>query len=185
MVDSVSFTTCSSCNRVSTQDNSMSESTFFLFECPNENVTMSSFVEEKLNTFEQVTNWKDEDGCHKNTMGRNSTRIKDMRKTENIIFIISRLIKIDGNLEILDRKVPLGRDILLNDVQGESGIFTPIAVIHHSGEVMDNTTRGHYQADVLDKLSNKWIRTSDDEPPAEISTQDITENGYIFLYKKI
>ena len=185
VVETVSFTTCSDCNNESRQEHSMSGSTFFLFECPNENECMSSFIEKKLNTFETVENWKDEDGCQQRTIGKNSLRIKDISKTQNLIFTISRLINIGGNLEIVGRKVPLGGDILLHDVKGKSGIFTPIGVIHHSGEVIDNTTRGHYQADVLDRETNQWVRTSDDEPPMTISKRELTEEGYIFLYKRI
>ena len=109
-----------------------------------------------------------------------------MNQTENLILILSRLVRsVDGNLEILKKRVPLGNNILLNDSQGNSGLFKPIAVIHHSGDVIENTTRGHYRADVLDKSSGHWFRTSDDEPPIRISKEAVTEQGYIFLYKKI
>ena len=47
-----------------------------------------------------------------------------------------------------------------------------------------NTTRGHYQADVLQKTTNKWFRTSDDQAPVEIGRKDLTERGYVFMYKK-
>ena len=39
--------------------------------------------------------------------------------------------------------------------------------------------------DVLQKATNKWFRTSDDEAPVEIEQSDLTKRGYIFLYKKI
>ena len=73
---------------------------------------------------------------------------------------------------------------MLEDMKGNTGLFAPIAVIHHRGEIYGNTTCGHYQADVLDSLSNHWIRTSDDEAPIMISKEEITEEGYIFLYRK-
>ena len=185
MVESVSSTTCSYCNHVSSQNHSLSLNPFFIFECPTENISMSSFLEKKLNSFELVPNWRDEDGCQRKVTGQNSIRITDMSRTQHLIFIIGRLIKVDGNLEIVRKKVPSGGDILLDDVQGNTGRFTPIAVIHHSGDVINNTTRGHYQADVLDKESGHWVRTSDDEPPSIISKEEITEEGYIYLYKKI
>ena len=130
-------------------------------------------------------NWRDEDGCNKITMGRNSTRIKDVNKTENLIFIVDQLIKVDGNLEIVGNKVPLGAEIFLKDAEEKAATFTPIAVIHHSGQVANNTTHGHYRADVLDKKSNQWIRTSDEDNPVKISREEITEADYIFLYKKV
>ena len=61
----------------------------------------------------------------------------------------------------------------------------PIAIIHHSGNVTGNTTEGHYQADVLDSHSQQWIRTSDDDLPVKIDMRSVTDQGYIYLYKKI
>ena len=58
MVESISFTTCSNCHNVSNQQYPLSGSTFFHLECPAENVTMSSFIEAKLNTFEIRENWR-------------------------------------------------------------------------------------------------------------------------------
>ena len=61
--------------------------------------------------------------------------------------------------------------------------FKPIAVIHHDGYVHGNDTRGHYMADILDHSSNQWLRTSDDAKPRSINS--VSNQGYIFLYKKI
>ena len=89
MVESVSFTSCSECNHVSSQDQSLSKNTFFLFECPNGNESMSSFVEKKLNNFE--THWRNEDGCKRKTMGKTNSRIMYtyMNETQNLIFVIN------------------------------------------------------------------------------------------------
>ena len=181
-VNSTSFTTCSSCKNVSLSRST--ENLFFLYECPEENVSMSYFIDRKLNCMEIVKEWKDEDGCKKTTDGKYSTRIKDITKTKFLIFVLNRLIRVDGLLQILTARVPVGGNVLLHDISGKSTTFSPIAVIHHAGEVIQNTTRGHYQADVLQKTTNKWFRTSDDEAPIEIEQRDLTEKGYIFLYKK-
>ena len=183
-VNILSSTTCSSCQHVSSQDQNTPESSFLVFDCPAEDVSMSACIEAKLNSFEEHHQWRDEDGCKKVTVGRNSTRIQDMQKTEFLVCILSRLLSIEGNLHINDKKVPLGGNASIYDSNGELGVFEPIAVIHHSGVVTGNTTRGHYRADVLDKVSGGWIRTSDDEAPAEVSKKDVTSQGYIFLYKK-
>ena len=89
-----------------------------------------------------------------------------------------------GNLEIQKQRISLGNEVELQDTKGVLSLFKPIAVIHHRGEVIGNTTRGHYRADVLDSSSNQWFRTSDDEPPKNISQSGVTNQGYIFLYKK-
>ena len=182
-IDSISYTTCSVCSHVSRQGE-MSQSTYFLFECPSEDMSMSEYVDKKLNKYKPVFDWRDEDGCQRKVMGKNSTRIKKMDQTNFLIIILDRLISIDGNLEILQRRMTLGNNVLLHDIDGNSGLFKPIAVIHHSGEVIGNTTRGHYQADVLDKSSGHWFRTSDDELPQKINQEGVTDQGYIFLYMK-
>ena len=98
--------------------------------------------------------------------------------------MLSRLIRVGDLLQIVTTKVPVGGDVTLHDASGHSAVFSPIAVIHHAGEVIQNTTRGHYQADVLQKQTNKWYRTSDEEAPVEIEERDLTQKGYIFLYKR-
>ena len=74
----------------------------------------------------------------------------------------------DGNLHIVDRKLKVGGNMTLSDISGSNAVFSPIAIIHHTGQVTGNTTSGQYQADLLDVTSNKWI----------------TDQGYIILYKK-
>ena len=98
--------------------------------------------------------------------------------------MLRRLISVEGQLQIVRTKVPVGRHILITDMSGQAQQFSPIAVIHHTGEVIENTTRGHYLAGVLQGQDNKWFRTSDDELPVEIKSSDLTERGYILLYKK-
>ena len=183
MIESESFTICQHCSHVSRPKNSNANSSFLFFECPDETVTMSSFLEEKLNHFEIRENWKDEDGCGERTIGKNCNRIKDIKKTQNLIFVIERLTNYGGNLEIVRRKVSLGGDLNIKDVKGNSGRFTPIAVIHHTGEIINNSTQGHYQTDVLDAESRQWIRTSDNEVPLRIN--QVSDEGYVYMYKKI
>ena len=45
-VDSVSSTTCTICNHESTQDQGTTQSTFLMFDVPNDNVPISTFIEE-------------------------------------------------------------------------------------------------------------------------------------------
>ena len=62
--------------------------------------------------------------------------------------------------------------------------FSPIAIIHHSGTVSGQTTHGHYRADVENKETGEWYRTSDNEAPKKLLANGLTKRGYIFLYKK-
>ena len=93
----------------------------------------------EVNNFEEE-DWRDEDGCGKVTEGRNSTRIKDLNQVKNLLVILNRLVILNGNLVINRQNVSLGNDILLQDSNGTFAVFTPICVIHHSGEVIGNTT---------------------------------------------
>ena len=72
----------------------------------------------------------------------------------------------------------------MQDAFGQVQEFQPISIIHHNGEIIQEITVGHYQADVYDKSTNKWFRTSDDAPPIEIQETELTNLGYIFLYKR-
>ena len=69
-------------------------------------------------------------------------------------------------------------------MDGKLGKFLPMAIIHHSGNVRGQTTQGHYRADVKNKETKNWFRTSDNEPPENLSVNGLTKMGYIFVYKK-
>ena len=106
-------------------------------------------------------------------------------ETNFLILILSRLIQVDGQLQIIETKVNVEANISIKDVTGKRGEFTPVAIIHHTGQVTANTTRGHYQADVLQEATNTWFRTSDDDLPVQIGKKYLSEKGYIYLYKKL
>ena len=53
------------------------------------------------------------------------------------------LLTSGASIEVKAR-IPIGGEILIEDVNGISRLFTPIAVIHHRGEVIGDTTMGHY-----------------------------------------
>ena len=185
MANSVNSTTCSSCNNVSTPHQGISDNIFFVLDCPREDLSMSYLIDKKMNGYETVSNWRDEDGCNKIANGENKTRLQDIDNVKFVIFVLSRLIEVDGHMQIISTKVPIGGSVLLQDEKKRFGVFKPIALIHHSGLVMGNTTRGHYQTDVLNSITGNWIRTSDDELPVEITEKNVSNQGYIFLYKKI
>ena len=62
--------------------------------------------------------------------------------------------------------------------------YKAIAVIEFRGSLTrTGESVGHYLCDV--QVDNKWFRTNDDCPPIEISSSEVTENGYAFLYQRI
>ena len=147
---------------------------------------MKQHIEDKMNTGEMVNGWRDEEGCRKLSKARCSQRISNIAETEFVIFVLERLVRIEGSLHIMNTKVTVEEreEITLLDINGESAKFFPIAIIHHTGNVTGDSTHGHYQADVRNKETNSWFRTSDNDCPISLSGENLTRKGYIFLYKK-
>ena len=100
-----------------------------------------------------------------------------------IMFLAISLNRLDG-LQILDTKCKVTEDVTITDSCGHSAVFTPIAVIHHTGIVTQgNDTCGHYRADVRSPVTDEWFRTSDDQVPFKVSSP--SDQCYITIYKKI
>ena len=120
-------------------------------------------------------------------MGLHSRKIENISETNFLIFILQRLIRIDGQLDIISTETIINQSdkIQLFDVAGRSAYFTPISIIHHSGNVSGESTQGHYRADVYNKNTQSWFRTSDNEPPVALTASGLTKQGYIFLYVRI
>jgi hypothetical protein len=162
----------------------MSESIFLMFNCPEEGISMSIHIEHQFSGTELRAQCKDEEGCGRVTVGKHRTRLQDIGSTEFLIFTLNRIITVDGHLKIVDNKVPVGGNIHLEDVSGISAMFFLIAVIHRTGPLLVNTTNGHYQADVRNSIGDSWMRTSDERKDQRISHDRLTDQGYIFLYRK-
>ena len=185
-IQTLNETECVSCGHVSKQEVSGNERTFITLTCPSENVKMKDYVEEQMNGFNVVEDWRDEDGCGDQTNGRSRTRISDIEQTHYVIFVLERLIRIDHQLHIMKTNVNVdqGEELQLMDINGKVGKFEPMAIIHHSGNVIGQTTQGHYRADVKNKETLNWFRTSDNDLPESLTEKELTKMGYIFLYKK-
>ena len=187
-VNTQDMTQCRSCFYISKQEFSTNERTFISITCPNSDsdICMKNYIEDKMNGYELIEGWRDEDGCREETSGMLSTRISDIDDTECILFVLERLTRVGGRLTINRTKVIVDghQEIKLLDINGKSALFSPIAIIHHTGNVRGETTSGHYRADVKNKVTNSWFRTSDNELPTELSANRLTQMGYIFLYKK-
>lgn len=129
--------------------------------------------------------WRDEDGCGDQTEGRSRTRISNIDDIQYVIFVLERLIRMEHQLHIMRTAVNVNPDeeVLLMDKDGKLGKFAPKAIIHHSGNVRGQTTQGHHRADVKNKETESWFRTSDNEPPESLSVNGLTRMGYIFCTK--
>ena len=139
-----------------------------------------------MNGFEERAGWRDEDGCGRISNGNYSRRIARIEDKEYLIFVIERLIRLDNRQHIIGTEVNVAPDEEVNliDADGNTAQFYPIGIIHHRGGIIGDRTHGHFLADVKNKHTNKWFRTSDNDPPQDISKSGLTKHGYIFLYKK-
>ena len=177
------FTTCISCGHIS-KSGSAQYLTIMMLACPQHTIPLHEYISQTLNgsTFKQ--DWRCEDGCNKRNGGTHCTRIVDASQISFFTTIIDRVQEPDGKRIILNTKCPVTEDVIITDSRGLSAVFSPIAVIHHTGIVTKgNDTRGHYMADVRNAVTNEWFRTSDDQVPIQIHSP--SDKCYITIYKKI
>ena len=184
----LSETECSHCGNVSRQENCYNLTSYIRLDCPQEDTTLRAYFEMKMNGFELRQNWRDENGCNKVTTGRYRSKIADIRDTKYLVFVVERLMKVDNQLLIRDTKIKaeVNECISIEDSKGRNAIFTLLCITHHTGHIIDSSdTHGHYCADVKNFNNSKWYRTSDSNQPLDVTNSGLTNNGYIFLFKKI
>ena len=176
-----SKTRCGICRMDQQADTSTSHS-FLMFESPEQNLTLSEYLDQHLNRSSNVHGWRHEDGCGNITTGSHSLRIVDISSVKFLTIIVNRLaLNGFGIMTINNKKIEVDAEIKIKGHDDTEETFQPISVIHHRGHVSGKDTRGHYMADVQDVRTNQWFRTSDDQLPTAITS--ITANGYIFLLK--
>ena len=178
------FTICSTCGCIS-KTGAVEEVNFLQLDCPNRSTPQHEMISEKLNGQSFIQDWKCKDVCKKVTGGKHFTKVIDVSSMMFLTTIVDRLIHLgDGSLQILDTKCPVTEDITITDSQGQSAVFSPIAVIHHTGNVTQgNDTQGHYRADVRSPVTDEWFQTSDDKVPLKVPSPH--DQCYITIYKKI
>ena len=179
-------TECSCCEHISRQELSSNARTMIPLTCPTSNQAMKAFLEDQLNGSYNVENWRDEDGCDNRVVGIKRTRISNLNEMDYLVIQLQRLIQVDNQLHIIQTEVSVNpeEEVMLCDKEGNVCKFLPMAIIHHSGNVHHQTTQGHFRADVKNKETGKWFRTSDNDQPKELAKGGLTKKGYIFLYKR-
>ena len=178
-----SYTECQSCQHKSSQS-SQQEHLFLEFECPVNGTHINDFIANKLNQPELVSDWRDEDGCNLRTLGNNYNKVSNVNESEFFIIVIQRLVNYGRGSQILRNKLPLGGDVQITDMQNQTAMYRPLAVIFHIGDVHGSDVSGHYKADVQN-IDGNWFRTSDNEIPRRISQRNVSDQGYIFLFKRL
>ena len=173
------FTVCSSCGFTSGAE-ATQDVTYMVMNYPNRAMPLKDMI----SAGEERGNWRCEDGCNQVTVGKHFTKVKDVSKTLFLTIVVPRLKQRgDGSLEILTPACEVTEDVTITDANAQSAVFSPIAVIHHTGIVTGgNDTRGHYRADVRSPVTDEWFQTSDDQLPAVIPSP--SSQCYITIYKK-
>ena len=178
-----SFSQCRRCGHRSSQAN-FSEFIFLEFDCPGSGSKMSTFMNERMEQPEIIPEWRDEEGCGQQSEALNYSKIDNIDETEFIIIVLRRLVNFGNGPTILRNNVILDKEVQLTDLQNRNSTFKPLAVIFHIGNVQGQDAYGHYKADVRN-LDGNWYRTSDDMMPQKIEDDEVSDQGYIFLYQKV
>ena len=106
----------------------------------------------------------DENGCRQITTRKNRTTIFKVDDNEYLVFIVVRLMQMDGNIIIQNVKFKVGfnNKITLVDSKNTSATFV---IIFHVGNVSSNRSSDHFTADVRHSSDLVWYRTSDSNDP--------------------
>ena len=185
------FIYCPICKTVSPQKDLDSAQSYILLDAPKKDMQMDDLVNDYFNAPHEKVWTHDKDGCGAKTYGQGFQRLKNIYQQEFLIFIVNRSTKSNTNkLNINKAKIEITPTIDIVECKNEYSTnseisikFKPIALIHQKDNTIGSDTRGQYMADILDYTSTKWVRTSDDAPPKEINFSDVSNQGYILLYK--
>ena len=176
------FTVCLSCG-FSSRSGKIEDVPFLPLDCPSHSTPLQEMIE-KLNGQSVRKDWKCESVCKRVTGGKHFTKVIDVSSITFFTTVVNRLIRHEsGSLKILNTKCSVTDNVTITDSFGQSAVFSPIAVIHHSGIVTQkNDTCGHYRADVRSTATDEWFQTSDDQIPLKVPLP--SDQCYITIFKK-
>ena len=64
--------------------------------------------------------------------------------------------------------------------------YEPLAVIEYRGHLNKaGDSQGHYICDVKCNSNNQWYRTNDNCKPKKLDMNEVSQYGYVFLYKRL
>ena len=73
---------------------------------------------------------------------------------------------------------------ICRDEGGFQTWYEPISVIEYRGRLTSTgQSQGHYICDVKDVVSNSW--TNDNCDPVQIQSSNVSQSGYVILFKRI
>ena len=98
-------TLCHNC-QVESRPPNYDNQTFMMFDCPQQDVTLSQYVDKHLNESTLVNNWRHEEGCNRIGDAENKVRLVNVDNTQFVTIIVNRLIRDpQGHLTISNKKI--------------------------------------------------------------------------------
>ena len=172
-------TTCLICHKETVPN--VQEELYREISCPPHGSNLRDAVHQ---SFTEGTFLQDREcpSCHNIGNSQTKRQISDVNQANFIIIIIRRT---DGYPRILNNDVTAVDNMTLEDMQRNQAEYEPICVIKHEGQMnRRGDTAGHYTADVKNHKLKQWFRTSDNDIPVPITSDQVTKRGYIILYSR-
>ena len=74
---------------------------------------------------------------------------------------------------------------IFRDADGSQVWYEAISVIEYMGRLSQTgESEGHYICDIKESNSKTWFRTNDNCTPVQIGTSDVSQQGYVILFKR-
>ena len=71
------------------------------------------------------------------------------------------------------------------DSDGFQDWYEAISVIEYNGRLSPTgESEGHYTCDIKENISKMWFKTNDSVDPIKISVSDVSQLGYVVLFKR-
>ena len=174
------FVKCQHCESIS-RGAATTECFLEFEECPTDTTAADTISRYFSRSIELVESWKC--GECQQFGGLRNRRMHNVAEIQFLVVIFRRLKATNtGQFKINKARLEVGGNLPLTDASGTTVQMEPIAVVHYQGRVVNNDTTGHYRADILEKETGLWLRTSDDQEPIIIDKP--SDQGYILVYKK-
>ena len=72
------------------------------------------------------------------------------------------------------------------DEQSNQDWYEAISVIEFDGTLNSSgESTGHYTCDIKESLLKTWFKTNDSSAPIPIRVSDVSQYGYVVLFKRI
>ena len=184
-ISTVTETKCDNCNSIVQRESIEGELYLTLNFSPHFNMSMNDHLKVHFDSYaEEIKDRRDEEGCGKKCKAWRRTRLADVQQTNYILIFVNRFHP--GIIHKTEFYVEKNSKINITDVKGNAANFIPLAILHYEGSIQDDgSTLGHYRADVKHIESGQWYRTSDNEEPECLGSKELSNQGTVFLYKRI